>query len=1432
MGVAGRVAKAFIHSPLSPLLFIAMLFMGLMGLILTPRQEDPQISVPMVDIFIEYPGASSEQVAAMAIEPLERIMSEIPGVKHVYSTSQRGKGMVIVRFEVGENLGPSIVKVHDKIQSNLDKIPPGVSMPLVKPKGIDDVSVVNLTLWSTDVDDSALRTLALDVLQRLKEIPDTGPGEVVGGRAEQVRVEVQPERLSGFGIGLDQVANTIRTANAEKSTGHVESGGAHLSVKSGAFLKNADDIRNLVVGTHLGVPVYVRDVARVFQGPEDTRKLVSYSTGPAYEQATGVDLRASSAPAVTISVAKKEGANGVTVAEAILNKVETLKNTLIPANVHVETTRNYGETANDKVNELILKLFVATGAVFFLVLGAFRAARPAMVVLLVIPVVILITVFSAWLMGYTIDRVSLFALIFSIGILVDDAIVVVENIYRRWLEKGQTDADTAVDAVREVGNPTILATFTVIAALLPMGFVTGMMGPYMLPIPVLGSVAMLFSLMAAFVFTPWLALRLKPSMKYLRRAEAREHSGGERLERMFRRILVPLIESPLKGRLFRIGIWTAFMASCAMFYTTAVTVKMLPYDNKPEFGVVIDMPEGTALPVTANLAQELTQQILKIPEVTAAQTYAGAAKPFDFNGMVRHYYLRGEPWQADINVQLLHKTQRERSSHEIAKSARAALTKIAHREGARITVVEMPPGPPVLQSVVAEIYGPDDWTRRQVTTKMTEFFEKAESIADADNYMQQPFQYWRFEVDTEKAVRRGISVDTVNRNLDMALGGYKLGDIKRGSVLEPTYIVMQVPLQVRAQITRLTDLPIMSDSGQTVPLGELGQFVQVPEDPLVYHKDLRPLEYVVGDAVGRLAAPIYAMFEVEDELKHYTTPDGVVMSGDYLGSPPDNGKSAFEWGGEWTVTYETFRDMGLAFGAALVLIYILVVWEFGNFRVPLIIMAPIPLTLLGIIPGHWLLHAEFTATSMIGWIALAGIIVRNSILLVDFSIHEIKRGTSLQDAVVLACKTRTRPIMITALALVCGSFVILTDPIFQGMAISLAFGVMVSTLLTLLVIPLGCLRAGKALFPSVAAQEAAAGEAVPVGGGPAVAPAGTGGSLGWVLWGKLVGVLTMVFYLVRAILILAWQAFRGVLKLLGVGRAKPPPHKPASSSRGGGSGGSKPPPGSGGGAAVLATGGGQLTVEPRPAAKAAAVDAVVAQRDVATVEEAEAIESRRAAEAQAAEQARRQAEREEAEETRRAAQAKAAEEARLKAEREAAAASRRAAEAKAAEQARQEAEREFAEESHRTAETTAAESTSLRVERDAAQQARRASEATNAVAGAEAHPAEKSKPAKEQDLGASSQQSGNVRDGASSRAEDKTYPGGLAGRASSSRKTTPAAPRSAKTSAAPAATAQGATQAGEAAVGPRPAVDRSEDRRGGRRGIRLKSNLSKEPDGL
>ncbi|WP_019625446.1 efflux RND transporter permease subunit [Thioalkalivibrio sp. ALJT] len=1062
LGIAGRMAAAFIHSPLSPLLLLASIAIGILGLMVTPRQEDPQISVPMVDIMVAYPGVPSEQVASLAARPLERLMSELSGVDNVYSVSHRGEAMVTVQFDVGEDMESSIVKVHDKLLANRDLMPPGVSEPMVKAKGADDVPVVNLTLWSHEVDDALLRQIALDAQQQLNEVPDTSQSFVVSGRAERLRIDLLPERLTSFGVSQEQIAGAVQAANVEGTAGHIESGGSSTAVYTGNFFTGASDLEQLLVAVSDGQPVYLSDVANVSYGPGELERFVRHYSGPA---ALDPDAAPEGAAAVTLAIAKKPGSNGVTVANGVLDRLEDLKGTVIPDDVEVVVSRDYGKTANEKVNELIFKLFIATFAVTILV-GLFLGLRAALVVLIVIPVVILFTVFSAWVLGYTIDRVSLFALIFSIGILVDDAIVVVENIYRRWLMKRGIDTETSVDAVREVGNPTILATFTVIAALLPMGFVSGMMGPYMQPIPVLGSVAMLFSLVAAFVFTPWLTQRLRPSMAYLEKATDKEHRQAEALGKFYRTAIPGLADNPVRGYGFLIGVIVMFFLMVSLFMTTDVRVKMLPLDNKPEFQVMVNFPEGTALTETATLSHDMARVLRDMDEVVGLQSYVGTASPFNFNGLVRHYYLRDKPWQGDIQVQLVDKGDRSRTSHEIATEARARLTPLADAAGARIQVVEMPPGPPVLQSIVAEVYGPDAATRRAVARDLEGMFAQAEHVDDVDSFLQAPHRVWHFEVDRDKALRRGVTVAAVNQTLEAAIGGQILGDIKAQSLVEPHLIEMRLPKEIRNDIRQLEMIPVATAQGGSIPLGELGEFVQRPQDEPIYHKNLRPVEYVTGEVVGRLAAPVYGMLEVQEQLEDYRLPDGSKVQPHWLGPPPNDGATAFEWAGEWTVTYETFRDMGIAFAIALILIYMLVVWEFGNFVLPGIIMAPIPLTLIGIIPGHWLMNAEFTATSMIGFIALAGIIVRNSILLVDFGRQAVNEGYDVRDAMIMACQARTRPIIITALALLAGSSVILFDPIFQGMAISLMFGTVVATLLTLVVIPLGCISGQRAFVPA------------------------------------------------------------------------------------------------------------------------------------------------------------------------------------------------------------------------------------------------------------------------------------------------------------------------------------------------------------------------------
>ncbi|NNJ92327.1 MAG: efflux RND transporter permease subunit, partial [Gammaproteobacteria bacterium] len=807
LGFAGKLAKAFIHSPLSPLIFAAMMLLGIYGLIATPRQEDPEISVPMIDIFYRMPGATAEEVSKLLIGPQSRVLTEIPGVKHVYSVSDKEMGIITMEYHVGEDMESAIVRTNDKLKANADLLPPGAEPATMKPKEIDDVPVLTLTLWSNELDDATLRTLAVSVQQHIKQVPKTGNSFVTGGRATQIRIDVKPERLSGYNLSMGQIAMAIKGFNAEQTVGSTERSGSWSFVETGTFLRSVGDVRKLVVGNQQGKPIYMTDVATVTEGPEEARQLVSFSSGSAYE-----GEKIDNAQAVTIAIAKQKGANGVSVVNAVMAEVEKLKGFIIPDNVNIEVSRDYGKTANDKVNALLFKLVFATAVVVALVWW-FMGFKPAMVVFLTIPVVLVITVFSAMVMGYSINRVSLFALIFSIGFLVDNAIVIVENIYRRWLMHGAPDTDVSVDAVREVGNPTVLATWTVVAALLPMGFVSGMMGPYMEPIPALGSVAMVFSLFAALVFAPYLAMRIVPSMKQLKKLEEEEHRFASKLESLYNKTIGGMFHNRKKGKLFLYSIIGAFFLSCLMFYTTHVTVKMLPFDNKAEFQVAIDMPAGTALPETASFTNDVAELIREIPEVVSLQTYVGTSIPFDFNGLVRHYYLRMFPWQAQIQVILTDKAERSRSSHDIAIAVREALEPMIEKsgikefDGAGVTVVEMPPGPPVLQTLVAEVHGPDAETRRQVARDLKNIFSQSELVGEEQTLMREAMTAWRFEVDTEKAALNGVTIDTINKHLAMAMGEFKVADLKQKGVHEPTYILLQVPLSKRANLESLHDLP-------------------------------------------------------------------------------------------------------------------------------------------------------------------------------------------------------------------------------------------------------------------------------------------------------------------------------------------------------------------------------------------------------------------------------------------------------------------------------------------------------------------------------------------------------------------------------------------------------------------------------------------------
>ncbi|MBU2753661.1 efflux RND transporter permease subunit [Acidithiobacillus sp. CV18-2] len=1059
LGLAGNIARIFVNSPLAPLLLIVLLAAGVLGLISTPRAANPQISVPMVDIFVPYPGHSPAEVARMVTDPLQQLMSELPGVRHVYSVSNQGEAMVTVRFVVGKHMAPSLVAVYNKLAANMNRIPPGAGKPLVRAKGINSVPFMTFTLWSQSVGSGTLNEIAESALKRLKEVPDTGESFIIHGATDALNIDIQPSRLAAYGLTPQAVAKVVESANQELQSGSAEGNNRHLAILSGGFLRSPQQVENLVVGVFHGAPVYLSQVAAVRYGPSTAHSLVTYTSG-AGSRGPAVQ----NAPAITIAIAKTAGSNAVAVGEALIAKVHSLEGSVIPDDVRVSITRNDGKVANDKVNSLLFKLFVATAAVtllIFLTLGW----RAAAVVVITIPLILLITVFAAWIVGITINRVSLFGLIFSIGILVDDSIVIVENVYRRWLLENSTSTDTLIDAVREVGNPTTLATFTVIAALLPMGFVGGMMGPYMAPIPVLGSVAMLSSLFIAFALGPWLILRFKPSLRVLEKMHHREAKQAAWLRKFFAQTLIPLVRRKLYGRLFLGGIVLAFFGSLALFLVEWVPFTMLPHGNSDAFNVVVNMPAGTALPETANATYAIQERLQGMKDIRALQSYVGTPEPYDFNGMVRHYYLRNQPWQAMIHVQLVSGDQRSASSAHLATVARERIEAVAKTWGAHIQVVQTPPGPPVLAPVVAEVYGPSSEIRDAVARHLVTVFEHSKNLTDVNSTLMAPHDLLVFHVDSTRAGMAGISNATVNQTLAMVMGGHSLGDFHPFGQDLAVPMRLQAPLALRSNVQNLASLPVSSPYYGSVPLYSLGNFARVPAQAPIYQQDLRPVQYVMGDTQGRLDAPLYGMLEVETALSHYLAPTGKALGIDWISQPSGN-TASIKWGGAWTVTYVTFRDMGAAFLVALVLIYMLVVWEFGNFVIPAIIMVPIPLTLIGILPGHWLFGASFTATSMIGFIALAGIIVRNSILLVDYSQQKVAEGYPVLDALIEACATRTRPIVITALALMLGSAEIITSPIFRGMGISLLFGVMVSTILTLLVIPMGCVSGRRAFCPA------------------------------------------------------------------------------------------------------------------------------------------------------------------------------------------------------------------------------------------------------------------------------------------------------------------------------------------------------------------------------
>lgn len=1056
-GFAGRLAATFVGSKLTLIGLIASLLLGLLALDQLPREEEPQIKVPMIDVLVSMPGATPREVEQRLAIPMEKLLYELPGIEYIYSTSMPGQCLLIARFYVGEDFEKSIVSLNQKLQTNFDRVPHGVSLPLIKPHTIDDVPILALTLHSKVYDHFTLRRLAAEVDDAVKSIFEVAETKLIGGSRRQLRVQFDPLLLAARNLSPVDLVHHLQQANRQSLSGTLRAKNHELLLQTGTFLASAREAGRVVVGVHGGKPVYLDEVATIIDGPEEPQSYVLFGAGDGTPEA-----------AVTLSVAKRPGANAVHVVETVLHKVESLKGTLIPAEVEVSITRDYGETAAEKSNELLLHMGIAVFGVALLILF-FLGWRESIIVLLAIPSTLSLTLLLFYLYGYTLNRITLFALIFSIGILVDDAIVVVENIVRHMRLPANQRAslkEIAVAAVIEVGNPTILATWAVIAAILPMAFVGGLMGPYMRPIPIGASAAMLFSLLIAFTITPWAAIRLlrKPSGSATDQGHdpdhAPDHAPDDWFTRLYHRIMEPLLAHPGWRLIFFATIVGLLLLSCSLVSFGKVKVKMLPFDNKSEFQIVLDMPEGSPLEQTARIALEMAEVIGAEPEVVNYQVYAGAASPYNFNGLVRHYFLRSGPTVADIQVNLRAKGERDSQSHEIAKRVRPALARIAQRYGASVAVAEVPPGPPVLQTLVAEIYGPDEASRLQLATRVKQIFAATEGVVDIDWSRETERSKLVLTVDKEKAALNGLSEAEIARTIDMALSGRSIDLFHQPRDKEEIEIILQLPQAQRSRIDNLLNLSLRSGTNPQAPLIPLREVVRVSDQPVpqpIYRKNLKPVLYVTGDVAGAAESPVYPILEMNQRIRTLNADQFGGQTGPvtlyHLNQPFAETQPAMKWDGEWHITLEVFRDLGVAFCVVMVLIYMLMVGWFKDYTIPLVVMAAIPFSLIGILPAHWGLDAFFTATSMIGFMAGAGIVVRNSIILVDFIELRLSHGLPLAEAVVEAGAIRFRPMLLTALAVVVGASVILADPIFQGLAISLMFGEIASLLISRMAVP-------------------------------------------------------------------------------------------------------------------------------------------------------------------------------------------------------------------------------------------------------------------------------------------------------------------------------------------------------------------------------------------
>jgi multidrug efflux pump subunit AcrB len=1048
-GISGKIANFFINSKLTILLMIGLMIIGSYSSMLIPREEEPQINVPMADIMVGYPGANPAEVESRVIQPLEKIISNIKGVEHVHSMAMNGQAMIIVQFLVGQDVERSYVKLYDELAKHENMFPKGVYKPMVKTRSIDDVPMLGLTLWSETLNDYEIKQVAQEVTSEIEKVKDVAITKEIGGRNRQVKVVLDKDKMAENGIDALGIMQMIQANNGSSQSGSFVNNDQEYLLTTGEFLNNAEDIENIVVGVNANMPVYLKQIASIQDGPATPSSYVSFGYGKFHEK---FKHNQSEYPAVTISIGKVKGADAMKISEKIIDRVEHLKKTIITNDVHVEVTRNYGETASDKVGELLMHLGIAIIAVTVLVMLA-MGWRGGLVVFFSVPLTFALTLFSYYLLGYTLNRITLFALVFVVGIVVDDSIIIAENMHRHFKMKRLPFKQAAIYAINEVGNPTILATFTVIAAILPMAFVSGMMGPYMSPMPIGASIAMLLSLFVALTVTPYLGYHL------LQEKEEQEHKEEAGLEtswiyRMYNKIERPFLENSTKRRTMLAITLVLLIGSMVMFFTKQVVVKMLPFDNKNEFQIVIDMPEGTTLERTAAVTKEIAQYIATQPEVVNYQNYIGTSAPITFNGLVRHYDLRGGSNMADIQVNLLHKEERDIQSHGIAKQMRPEIQKIAKKYGANVKIIEVPPGPPVLSTLVAEIYGPNYADQIKVAKQVKTILETTPDIVDIDWMVEGNQTEYQLIVDKEKAMLNGIAPQQIVGNLTYLLKEYPISNLYDENAAESVGIVLSLDDKDKTSLTDIQQLKVKGSHGNVVPVSDLVSIKNGTLQKTIYRKDQKRVVYVTADMAGALESPVYAILGMNERLQKMTLPKGYKVNELYMEQPEDESDFTVKWDGEWQITLEVFRDLGAAFLIVIVIIYMLIVGWFQNFKTPMVMMMAIPLSLVGIVLGHWILGAFFTATSFIGMIALAGVMVRNSVLLIDFIEIRLNDGVPLKQAIIEAGAVRTTPILLTTGAVVIGASIILFDPIFQGLAISLVAGAIVSTLLTLIVVPL------------------------------------------------------------------------------------------------------------------------------------------------------------------------------------------------------------------------------------------------------------------------------------------------------------------------------------------------------------------------------------------